>query len=248
MSDQRQQLDSDTLQWETWSMGNLQLVDGKHGLGSGQDTDEPEQAFLTKEQGFHAGYEEGFGEGRRAGHKEGFDEGREEGFNKGLADAEAQSRRDLENRVKQLLQPISNLVEQFETAMAGLDENVSEQLVALALTVGRQLARSRLDDDKNLVLETVRELLHLETSPLCKPCLWLHPEDLKIVQEFMQTEINAAEWRLQPDPLLTRGGCKLTTSNEEHDATWETRCAAVMSTIRQRSQKDQSDESAEAPV
>ncbi len=248
MSDQRKQLDSDKPQWETWSMASLKLVDNKYLLADGQETSEHEEAFLTQEQGFHAGYEEGFGEGRRAGHKEGFSEGKEEGFSKGLADAQAQSRRDLETQVKQLLQPITHLVEQFETAMAGLDENISEQLVALALTAGRQLARTRLDEDESLVLETVRELLHLETSPLCKPCLWLHPEDLKIVQEFMKDEITAAEWRLQPDPMLTRGGCKLTTSNEEHDATWETRCAAVMSTIRQRSQNEPSEKTVEKPA
>ena len=175
---------------------------------------------------------------RDEGHREGVEAGRAEGYAKGLEEGREDARRELDEQLKQTLAPLQPLAEQFQQALARLDEQVAAELVELALATGRQLAGEALKSRPRQVLELVRALLHTEPAMNGKPRLWLHPLDHKLVTQHLSQELEAAGWVLQPDAQIHRGGCRVSGASGERDATWETRWDAVRAQIRRRKPAD----------
>lgn len=188
--------------------------------------------------------EAGFEEGRRAGFEQGLKEGREqghaEGHEAGLAEGRARAETELDARAREALQPLHALMQELEEARESMDDEIANSMVELALNVGRQLAREALDARPEVVLGIVRELLHSEPALTGKPRLWLHPEDLQLVEEQLGNEISAAGWQLQPDDELQRGGCRLISRSGEIDASWEERVASVCRQVRKPRRRRQS--------
>ncbi|HEB28042.1 MAG TPA: flagellar assembly protein FliH [Porticoccus sp.] len=227
--------------WRPWTMDELSSTAIKN-IGSvktklkaqrGVNSDTVNDP--TYEEAKKTGYNAGLKEGINDGHKKGFLAGKKEGYQQGLKEGRAEAKKELDHQVGNTLAPLSPLVSRFEEAIALLDSTISNELVELALAIGCQLARDRLDEKPELMLEIVRELLYMEPSMDSKPRLWLHPDDLSLVQQHLGGEFEAAGWRLQPDKNMSRGGCKLTSDHEECDATWETRCQAILAQVRHRS-------------
>lgn len=230
--------------WRSWTMDELSSTEVKD-IGSvktkakaqssaQKSVDSDTEKDPTYEEAKQAGYKVGLSEGRSDGHKKGFEAAKKAGYQQGLKEGREEAKKELDHQVGSTLAPLSPLVSRFEEAIALLDSTISNELVELALAIGCQLARDRLDEEPELMLEIVRELLYMEPSIHSKPRLWLHPDDLSLVQQHLGDEFEAASWKLQPDKNMSRGGCKLTSDNEECDATWETRCQAILAQVRHR--------------
>ncbi|MFD2837044.1 flagellar assembly protein FliH [Azotobacter vinelandii] len=176
----------------------------------------------VREEARRQGYEEGFAAGRTDGHAQGLEEGRQAG------------ERALQEKIREAAEPLRALAQSFEQALAQLDGEIAEQLVELALAGARQLAGEALRVEPEHILPTVRALLHSEPPLAGRPRLWLHPADLQVVREQLGAELEAAGWQLQPDALITRGGCRATSQSGDLDATWESRWAAIVRQVRKR--------------
>lgn len=180
----------------------------------------------------------GFEAGRAAGLEQGLAEGRARGLEQGLAEGRAQARAEAEaefdRRCREELEPLRALATAFGEALGELDHLVADELAELALVTGRQLAFDALRTRPQQVLEIVRLLLHSEPAPAGQPRLWLNPEDCRLVERHLGSELQAAGWTLQPDDALQRGDCRLASPGGELDATWETRWKAVKAQLRRR--------------
>jgi flagellar assembly protein FliH len=181
---------------------------------------------------------------REEGHREGVEAGHAEGYEQGLQAGREAAHEELQAQIAETLTPIRNLATQFSEALAQLDDEMANHLVELALTTGRQLAADALDARPEQVVDLVRGLLHSEPAMHGRPRLWLNPEDLKLVSEWLGEELEAAGWALQPDDQVSRGGCRVTSENGELDATWESRWEAIQQQVRQR--RSTSERAAEA--
>ncbi|TDR56113.1 flagellar assembly protein FliH [Halomonas ventosae] len=229
--------------WRRWEMEALSLPERRRAQAEAeiQARDAARQAQADEhlrqareralaeeqEQARRAGYEAGFAQGQEEGHRE--------GMAQGLAEARETAHKELERELREALSPVADLADSFRQALARLDEEVANRLVTLALTVGRKLAGEALQASPEQVLESVRALLHAEPEPLGHPRLWLHPEDLGLVEEVLGAELEAAGWTLQPDDAISRGGCRVTSRSGELDATLETRWESIRAQVRGRS-------------
>lgn len=188
------------------------------------------------------GYKKGFAEGRDAGfaegHAEGANKGYADGLAKGLEEGRAQASQELQQQLRELLQPLAPMAQQFDEALRLLRDEIAEDLVELAFVTGSHLARDHLDAQPELILNIVRDLLHTEPMLTGKPRIWLHPDDLALVREHLGIELDAAGWSLQPDDQISRGGCRATSASGEIDATWEGRWDAIMTRTRRRRHRD----------
>lgn len=176
----------------------------------------------VREQARQEGYQAGFTEGRDAGHAEGLAQGRQAG------DEESARQRQA------LLAPLAGLAERFQAALTGLDDDIADHLVALALATGRQLAGEAFKARPHHILAVIRRLLREEPLLSGAPRLWLHPEDLALVEQALAGELHAAGWSLHPDDQLQRGGCRVSSANGELDASVEGRWQAVLARLRRR--------------
>jgi flagellar assembly protein FliH len=154
----------------------------------------------------------------------GFKDGRVEGVRKGEA--------ELARRIAEVDVKIAALEAIFGTLARPLDEldtAVETELTRLALTVGKHLARRELKIDPAQVIGIIRHTVSLLPLAARNIRIHLHPDDAAIVREKLARASGEQEWQLAEDPLMARGGCRITTDNSSVDARFETRVAAALS-------------------
>ncbi|GAB4288058.1 MAG: hypothetical protein Kow0083_00490 [Methylophaga sp.] len=161
----------------------------------------------AQEEGYKAGYEEG--------HKAGFEAGLEAG------------KKDIQQQLAYLQQILSNL----EQPLAELDQQIEQDLVNLTITMTRQLLRRELRQQPEHVIGAMRAALQALPVSDRKLKIYVHPDDLTIIQKglAMEGEDSSRQWI--EDPLMTRGGVRLETSDTTVDATVEARLNSVISKL-----------------
>ncbi|RUR56198.1 flagellar assembly protein FliH [Vreelandella populi] len=193
-----------------------------------------EQAHQREQQERQALYERLRQEAEEAGYQAGLEKGHAEGMAKGLEEGRAQARDELKEQTRQTIAPLQALAKQFSDALERIDEVVAHDLVELAMATGKQLAGEALQETPEQVLNIVRELLHTEPPLVGQQRLWLNPDDHTVVEAHLGNELSAANWKLQPDDQLARGGCRVTSAQGELDATFESRWQAIQAQARKR--------------
>jgi flagellar assembly protein FliH len=112
-----------------------------------------------------------------------------------------------------------------------LDEEVEQQLVLLALAVGKQLARRELKTDPAQITALIREAVGRLPAAARDVRVFLHPEDAAAVAERLATAGQERAWTMVEDPTLARGGCLVRTENSQIDARLESRVNAIVSSM-----------------
>ena len=155
--------------------------------------------------------------------KQAYDEAWQAGHSEGLkaGDEEIQKRAE---RFDELLCALARPFDQ-------IDETVEKQLIELAMTVVKQLFRRELKIDQGHVVGVVREALQLLPGTSKNINVHLHPEDAQLVEELLSTSGGDGAWTVVEDPLVSRGGCKIITTNSQVDAQAETRLREVINGI-----------------
>ncbi|HVO48005.1 MAG TPA: FliH/SctL family protein, partial [Steroidobacteraceae bacterium] len=104
------------------------------------------------------------------------------GYQAGLEKAQAESQLSLQalaSRVRQL----ESILQLMSRPLEALDETVEKELLQLALTVGKQLARRELRMDPTQVIGIIREALSQLPVSAREVRVHLHPEDAATVRE-----------------------------------------------------------------
>ncbi|WP_249979020.1 flagellar assembly protein FliH [Vreelandella olivaria] len=193
-----------------------------------------EQARQREQQERQALYERIRQQAEEEGYQAGLARGHQEGLEQGLKEGHAQAEEELKQQVRQTVAPLHSLAKQFSDALERIDDTVAHDLVELALATGKQLAAKAIQESPEQILDIVRDLLHTEPPLVGQQRLWLNPKDHELVQEHMGSELSAANWTLQPDDQLARGGCRVTSAQGELDATFESRWQTVCAQLRKR--------------
>ena len=151
----------------------------------------------------------------------------EEAWQKGHAEGLQAGEMEVKGRAKRFGELLEALAEPFDK----LDETVEKQLVELAMTVVRQLFRREIRLEPTHVIGVVREAIRLLPVASRNVQVHLHPEDAALVRESLSPGEGELAWSIVEDPLITRGGCQVTTENSQVDATAEARLKAVISAV-----------------
>jgi flagellar assembly protein FliH len=178
-------------------------------------------------------------QGRRAGrtvseledveqraHKEAF----AKGHAAGLAAARAEQEKGL-NQLKAQVMNIDKMLTAIAQPFKDLDAQVEEQLVQLSVTIARQLVRRELRMDPAQVIAIIRETVALLPAATRDVRVHLHPDDATVVREKLATPTADRAWTIVEDPVMTRGGCRVTTDTACIDQRLETRIQSIMATI-----------------
>jgi len=180
----------------------------------------------ARQTGFEEGWQAGFAEGRTAGYEQGLitghasgvqtgrAAGHKEGHTAGLAEGRAIASEHAER--------LAALTAELAQGLRALEENMGQALLTLALTVAQKIVGDTLAQHPEAILDCLREALHLESNaaPLR---LWLHPDDLEIVNAHLPDEWRGRDCRLVGETSIARGGCRVETAFGEIDATLEAR-------------------------
>jgi flagellar assembly protein FliH len=156
-------------------------------------------------------------------HQEGFASGHQEGFSRGYGEGREKAVAEAQRLVQ--------LVTVLDESLQGMDQQLSQDMLTLALDIAKQMLRQALAVRPELVLSVVREAMASLPQAGQHPHLILHPEDALLVRELMEDELAHFHWRIIEDARVERGGCRIETANSEIDATLESRWQRVISAL-----------------
>lgn len=178
-------------------------------------------------------------QGRRAGKTVGELEeverrAHEEAYAKGRAEGLAAAEKEMRPQLKQLqarIERFDAIIGSLAQPLQQLDAEVEDQLLQLALTVARHLVRRELRIEPAQVIAIIRETVALLPASARDVRVHLHPEDAAIVREKLATPTGERLWTIAEDPVMSRGGCRVTTETAQIDARLETRIGSVVSAL-----------------
>lgn len=140
-------------------------------------------------------------EGFKIGHEEGYKAGYEMGRQAAAGDAER----------------LAALIQDIDGELLKQDDKLAREVLDLALAVAKQMLRSSLKVKEGLVLEVIREALNSLPALASHMRIVVHPDDLRLVSEFLSSEQAHFTARAVPDPRIERGGFKIESSHSELD-------------------------------
>lgn len=187
------------------------------------------QAFEeAAKDGRELGYREGYAKGSQEGYKEGYDKGFQQGYREGREKGEAEGRACAHQALAAEVGYLRQLMAALARPLEQVDEQVEQEIVALAMTVARHLVRRELKTDPGQIVAVVREALALLPASQRNVTLSLHPKDAQLIRSALDLDQAKVPWQIVEDPTLSRGGLRVETEVSRIDATVETRLAAVI--------------------
>lgn len=196
-----------------------------------------EQIEVMQQQAYNEAFEQGRAQGYEAGLQQGLAKGHEDGFAKGQQQGYQEGRHLLQKQVADL----NSILETLNEPIKQLDQQIESELVQLALAVASQIIRREIRLHPDEIVAVVREAINVLPIASQKITLSLHPDDAELVRDILKLDDSLPSWRLQENPLLTRGGCTVETETSSIDATLEKRLTAVIAKVlgdeRQRDEK-----------
>lgn len=150
-------------------------------------------------------------------------EAHESGFAAGYEAGAALARSEAEQ--------IAALGENLRQQMHSIDQQVSEELLAVAVEIAGQVLRQSLRLKPELLLPTVREAVAALPLHHGHPALFLHPEDAALVRTHLGEQLAHNGWRILEDSHMQRGGCRVESGASEVDASLQTRWQRVLDAI-----------------
>ncbi len=154
-------------------------------------------------------------------HQQAYDEGRALGYADGLAAGESE--------IAEKVAHLAGLVDTLAEPLNALDDEVVGSTAELAILIAKHLVRRELKIDPGEIVAVVRDTMQHLPVAARNPRIRMHPEDIEIVESALAIGEESRSWRMQPDPLVTRGGCIVETEASRIDASVESRLAAIVS-------------------
>lgn len=154
-----------------------------------------------------------------------FDDARREGYEVGFAEG-AEYAREQANR-------LGGLADGLDTALKQLDQEVADEIVALAIEVARQMVRRTLaENPEDALIETIRAALN--QLPQAQVRIHVHPDDVVLIRTYLAEQPTHLHHQIIEDDSVTRGGCRLQAPASEIDATVETRWRRILEGLGHR--------------
>jgi flagellar assembly protein FliH len=162
--------------------------------------------------------------------REAWDKGHAAGHVAGLAAAaksQQAAQAELDLRVKQL----GSILEFMARPIAELDAQVQRQLALLAGAIARQVVRREIRLQPDAIIGVIRDTVGLLPVAAREVRVHLNPEDATLVRTRLADAAGDRAWSITEDPILPRGGCRVTSENSTIDAQVEQRLGAAIAAV-----------------
>lgn len=165
-----------------------------------------------------------------------FDEMRKKGYAKGMQEGFAVGLAEAKERVQEDKQHFQQLMAAFTDALEKSDEQISEDVLSLALDIAKAMIKVKLNVDPSAVLAVVMDAIQY-LPHIQKPArILLHHEDIQMLREYMADEIVSEQWQIHEDHHVERGGCIVETGTNQVDATNTVRWKRVSEALSQNNE------------
>lgn len=149
------------------------------------------------------------------------EEARKEGYAAGYDEGTARGRIEAMH--------FHGLVEGLEKSLTTLDQEVAEEILAMATELARQMVRHTIAVRPEAVTELLREALG--QMPQTHAQIHLNPEDVEMARAYLGEHMAHAGHRLVEDATISRGGVRIEAAGSQIDATVQTRWRRIMDSL-----------------
>lgn len=198
--------------WERWELADFDGEGGKGGAEAAPATaaGQAEPFKMPTATEIERMYQQAHDEGYKVGHEEGHQAGLQAGQAAGLKEA----------------QHLAKIAARLQSGLAELDNQVAEELLALAVELAREVIREEISARPETLLNIVREAL--SQLPHQHAAIYLHPEDASLLRSYLGDQLAHAGHRIHEDFKLARGDCLVETGGSQVDATVAMRWRRVL--------------------
>lgn len=113
----------------------------------------------------------------------------------------------------------ASMMAQFSHALERADEAIAHDVLSLAADIAQAMLSAKLSFDETVVLPVVKEAVSRLPHQTEGIKLKVNPEDVRLLDEHLASEIAAHDWRVVGDAKIERGGCLVETKTNLIDAT-----------------------------
>ena len=162
--------------------------------------------------------------------KRAYDEAFAAGREAGMTSAKAEMQASID-KLRAQVANMTAIVNKLDAPLRDMDAEVERQLVELTIAIAKQVVRRELKSDPAQVIAVIRETVGLLPAAARDVKVHLNPADAAVVRERLATPTADRAWTIIEDPVLTRGGCRVTTDTAQIDARLESRIGSVVSAM-----------------
>ena len=145
--------------------------------------------------------------------------GYQDGYRDGLVALESFK----QSFAQQMAAQIAPLMNAFDQAFADLEAQIADSVARSATALARQVVRSELVARPELVAQVATEAVNTVLLSARHIRVFVHPDDLLLVQAGAGEAFAARGARLLPESTIARGGCRIESDLGSIDALIETR-------------------------
>ncbi len=168
------------------------------------------------QEGFKQGQEAGFSTGKEEGYAVGVAEGQVKGLEQGIETGLEQGKEQIDATIGYL----KDIIATFTQPLQEIDHRVHDELLALAVSITEKVILQHIEAHPENILVLVQESIQQLPVNQRKGIIYLHPDDMAIVQEHLTLSEN---WQCVEDVQLQRGGCRIETEFSSIDMRLEKR-------------------------
>jgi flagellar assembly protein FliH len=162
--------------------------------------------------------------------REAWDKGYADGREAGLA-AAAQAQQSAQVELDRRVQQLGSILDFMARPVADVDAQVQRQLALLAGAIARQVVRREIRLQPDDIIGVIRDTVVLLPVTAREVRVHLNPEDATLVRARLADVASERAWSITEDPLLPRGGCRVTSENSSIDAQVEQRLGAAIAAV-----------------
>jgi len=153
--------------------------------------------------------------------------GYQDGYRDGLAALESFK----QSFAAQMSARIGDLITRFDAEFLGLEQRIAETLTEAAIEIARQVVRTELTLNSGVVAQVACEAVAALLLSARHVAVYVHPDDIALVQAGAGEALEARGARLLVDATLERGGLRVESDIGRIDATlatrWRQACASL---------------------
>lgn len=132
-------------------------------------------------------------------------------------------------------QRMTALLSGMEQALVQADQEISQDLLNLALEVAQQMVKQALKTNPELLLNIIREAINSLPHFNQGAHLLLHPDDAAMVRSGMGEQLSHSGWKIFEDAKISPGGVRVETAHSQIDASVEKRWQRIVASLGQDS-------------
>lgn len=156
-------------------------------------------------------------DGYQAGYQAGLQMGKRDGYAAGQAATKEEAAR------------IGKAANELDRALLEFDQQVADELLALAVEIARQVVRHEIAARPDVILGVVNEALTY--LPHQHAAIHLNPEDASLVRSYLGDALSHAGHRILEEPTLKPGDCLLEAGSSQIDASAGTRWRRIIESL-----------------